>query len=93
MPNSGMYRATRSDDVVATYRIRSRNLEKAAEAIAIGQSIGNPNVRLDLENAEMWQRYGCEIRSLNSEGDGYGTAVIGYPAGNFTSGSFTHRCS
>lgn len=90
MPNSGMYRATRSDDVVATYRIRSRNLEKAAEAIAIGQSIGNPNVRLDRETAEMWSRYGCEIRSLTSEGDGYGTAVIGYPAGNFTEGSFTH---
>lgn len=90
MPNSGMYRATRSDDVVATFKIRSSNLEKAADAIAIGQSIGNPNVRLDSETEEMWHRYGCEIRSLKDEGDGYGTAVIGFPAGNFTAGSFTH---
>lgn len=90
MTSPDIHQATRSDDIVATFRIRSTNLKKAADAIAIGQSIGNPNIRLDSETEEMWSRYGCEIRSLMDEGDGYGTAVIGFPAGNFTHGSFTH---
>lgn len=80
----------RIDDVVAIYDIEGENLKKAAEAIAIGQSIGNPNVRLDSETAEMWQRFGCEIRGIEPRGDREATVVIGYPGGNFTPGSLTH---
>lgn len=90
MSQSEFFRATRSDDIVATYEIRSGNLEKAAEAIAIGQSIGNPNVRLENETDEMWALYGAEIRELTPTGDRAARVKIGYPARNFTHGSLTH---
>jgi ribulose-bisphosphate carboxylase large chain len=90
MNDLGIFRATRPDDIVATYDIRSANLEKAAEAIAIGQSIGNPNVRLENETDEMWALYGAEIRELVPTGDRSARVKIGYPVRNFTESSITH---
>jgi len=84
------FRAVRSDDIVATYEIRSSNLEKAAKAIAIGQSIGNPDIRLQNETDEMWALYGAEVRELIPTGADTATVKIGYPARNFTPGSITH---
>jgi ribulose-bisphosphate carboxylase large chain len=90
MSQSEFLRATRSDDIVATYEISSGDLVKASEAIAIGQSIGNPNVRLENETDEMWALYGAEIRELNVTGARTARVKIGYPARNFTPGSITH---
>jgi len=42
--------------LIATYYLESRHLTKAAEAIAIGQSIGNPNVRLNKESETILSR-------------------------------------
>ncbi len=80
-------------DMVATYHVRSIDLQQAAEAIAIGQSIGNPHLRLDRETTEMWDRFGCNIHKVGSNGDGTGTIVIGYPTGNLTPRSFVHLLS
>lgn len=49
--------------VVATYWIRSKNadLAKAAWDLAIGQSVGNPNVRNQWENEELFEMSSCVI--------------------------------
>ena len=38
---------------IAKYFLKSNDMLKAAKGIAIGQSIGNPNVRLDGETTEL----------------------------------------
>ena len=38
---------------IAKYFLKSNDMLKAAKGIAIGQSIGNPNVRLDRETSEL----------------------------------------
>jgi ribulose-bisphosphate carboxylase large chain len=83
-------RANRGNDIVATYEIRSSNLEKAANAIATGQSIGNPDIRLQAETDEMWALYGAQVRELIPSGANTATVKIGYPVRNFTAGSLTH---
>ncbi len=80
----------RANDVVARYIVRSNDLEKAANAIAIGQSIGNPNVRLNMETAEMWDRFGCNILDIKPVNAKEGEITIGYPVGNLTTRSLTH---
>ncbi|MDA7713160.1 RuBisCO large subunit C-terminal-like domain-containing protein [Candidatus Pelagibacter sp.] len=42
---------------IAKYFIKSNNMLKAAKGIAIGQSIGNPDVRLDNETAELLENH------------------------------------
>ncbi|HEU0117627.1 MAG TPA: RuBisCO large subunit C-terminal-like domain-containing protein [Alphaproteobacteria bacterium] len=80
----------RTNDIVATYIVRSRDLDKAAAAIAIGQSLGNPSVRLKAETKEMWDRFGAIVRNVKPHGDGLGVITIGYAVGNQTPRSFTH---
>ena len=82
----------RHNDLVVTYLVQSKDLEKAADAIAIGQSVGNPNLRLDGETKEMWDQFGCSIRSIDPEASvrGRGKVIIGYPLKNFTQKSLTH---
>ena len=41
----------------AKYYLESNDMLKAARGIAIGQSIGNPNVRLDSETAELLENH------------------------------------
>ena len=41
----------------AKYFIKSNDMIKAASGIAIGQSIGNPNVRLDSESSELLENH------------------------------------
>lgn len=45
-----------------TYKIKSRDIEKAANAIAIGQSIGNPDIRNSYEN----QKFAAEIFDISN---------------------------
>jgi ribulose-bisphosphate carboxylase large chain len=42
-----------SEHIVAEYDVKSKDLLKAAKAIAIGQSIGNPNVRTQRDSQEI----------------------------------------
>ena len=48
--------------VVATYFLESKTtLEKAAWELAIGQSVGNPNVRNEWETDELFIKYSCKV--------------------------------
>ncbi len=42
---------------IAKYFLKSNDMLKAAKGIAIGQSIGNPNVRLDNETSELLENH------------------------------------
>ena len=47
---------------VATYSLKSSsNLKEAAWNIAVGQSIGNPNVRNNWETEELFENHSCLI--------------------------------
>ena len=53
---------------IATYKIESdKNLREAAWNLAIGQSVGNPNVRNRWETEELFQNHSCLV--LNDESD------------------------
>ena len=47
----------KSNYFIAKYYVKSNDMLKAAEGIAIGQSIGNPNVRLDSETVELLENH------------------------------------
>ena len=53
--------------IIATYHVQSKHLTDAAEAIAIGQSIGNPNVRLEDETDTLLSRNLAKI--LDTKGN------------------------
>jgi ribulose-bisphosphate carboxylase large chain len=54
--------------IVASYDVISQtNLKEAAWNIAIGQSVGNPNVRNDWETEELFQNHSCFIIGNDSE--------------------------
>jgi len=51
-----------SENVIATYFLESKtNLEKASWELAIGQSVGNPNVRNEWETDELFIKYSCKV--------------------------------
>ena len=84
---------SRGGEVVARYVVRSTDIKKAADAIAIGQSIGNPNVRLAGETTEMWDAFGCQVREIRPAGHEASLVDIGFPANNLTPSSLTHLLS
>ena len=48
--------------LIATYRLTSStNINDAAWNIAIGQSVGNPNVRNEWETDELFENHSCII--------------------------------
>ena len=59
-----------------TYKIDSDNIEAAAHAIAIGQSIGNPSIRTEYDN----HGHAAEILSIEKN-----EVVIGYQYKNLNS--------
>ena len=59
-----------------TYKIDSDNIEAAAHAIAIGQSIGNPSIRTEYDN----HSHAAEILSIEKN-----EVVIGYQYKNLNS--------
>ena len=73
------------DYLTAVYRMRSRtNLRDAAWALAIGQSVGNPNVRNQWETEELFRNHSCMIvgneEDLSSEN--HGLVKIAFPVVN-----------
>lgn len=77
-----LYRKTedlKDDYVLACYEIESKTtIEEAAYAIAIGQSIGNPDIRNDWETQEMIDKFACKIVDLNRDD----VICIAYPVCN-----------
>lgn len=71
--------------VIATYYIKSSTtLAKAAWSLAIGQSVGNPNVRNKWETDDLFIQYSCKILHTpeSLEGLQEGQVEIAFPAVN-----------
>ena len=71
--------------LVATYFLSSKtNLRDAAWALAIGQSVGNPNVRNDWETDELFERHSCIIlgNEQHLECQQQGVVEIAFPVIN-----------
>ena len=52
----------KEENILATYYLESKtNLEKAAWELAIGQSVGNPNVRNEWESDDLFINHSCKI--------------------------------
>jgi ribulose 1,5-bisphosphate carboxylase large subunit-like protein len=79
-----------ADTIQATYRIRSKEPDLAAKAIAIGQSIGNPNQRSIHENEEIWRDWAATVEKIRPIAKDRYRVVIDYPVRLFTHGSLTH---
>jgi len=75
--------------IIATYFVKSPNLTQAAKAIAIGQSIGNPDVRTQRESPELLRDHLARIVNINYHPlpslphSQRGTVQIAYPLVNF----------
>ena len=53
---------------IATYKIKSKtNLKEASWNLAIGQSVGNPNVRNEWETEELFNNHSCLILANEKE--------------------------
>tara|TARA_R110000822_G_scaffold13216_1_gene47071 strand:- start:1118 stop:2305 length:1188 start_codon:yes stop_codon:yes gene_type:complete len=71
--------------VIATYFLEGVNdLASAAWCLAIGQSVGNPNVRNCWETDELFENHSCVIQGLEEElmSVKSGIVKIGFPAIN-----------
>jgi len=69
----------------ATYDIESKtNLRDASWNLAIGQSVGNPNVRNEWETEELFENHSCMIVDNETEltKKKKGTVVIAFPVAN-----------
>jgi ribulose-bisphosphate carboxylase large chain len=54
--------------IIATYQLSSsKNLKEAAWNLAIGQSVGNPNVRNHWETDELFDNHSCFVLSENPD--------------------------
>ena len=75
----------RDEHIIATYYLESKNFLKAATAIAIGQSIGNPEVRAQRESQEIMQKNLAKILDIKSDliTKQRGTVKIAFPVINF----------
>lgn len=70
---------------VATYYLQAKtNLKKASWALAIGQSVGNPNVRNAWETDELFENHSCVIigDELSLEQQKKGIVKIAFPIAN-----------
>ena len=68
--------------VIATYELSGKNsLKEAAWSLAIGQSVGNPNVRNKWESDELFEQHSCVVKGdekkLSTQKGG--TIKIGFP--------------
>ena len=71
--------------IIATYYVESRDLLKAAKAIAIGQSIGNPDVRTQKESPELLRYHLAKVLDLpsNLHSKHQGVIKVAYPLVNW----------
>lgn len=70
---------------IASYHIKSKtNLKEAAWNLAIGQSVGNPNVRNEWETEELFVNHSCVILHNEKELElqNEGTVNIAFPVAN-----------
>jgi ribulose-bisphosphate carboxylase large chain len=70
---------------IATYEMSSSaNLKEAAWNLAIGQSVGNPNVRNEWETDDMFKNHSCIILGDDAELTGLadGVVEIAFPVAN-----------
>ena len=67
--------------IIASYFLESKtSLEKAAWELAIGQSVGNPNVRNQWETDELFIKYSCKVITEKSKlQDKSGVVEIAFP--------------
>lgn len=72
------------DYIIAEYFLESKTtLEKACWELAIGQSVGNPNVRNEWETDELFIKYSCKILHDKEElQNKSGKVKIGFPVVN-----------
>ena len=70
---------------IAKYALKSNDMLKAASGIAIGQSIGNPSVRLDSETADLLENHLAIIldHPENLKNKKNAIVKIAYPIKNF----------
>lgn len=61
----------------ATYKLTSKDLPKAANALAVGQSVGNPSVRSEFETPELWRDHACTVDFLDKD-----HVKVGFPVAN-----------
>jgi len=74
----------------ATYHIKSTKIKEAADALVIGQSIGNPYLRSKYETPEMLERYSARVTNITELPDGQFEVETIFPLDLFTPNSFTH---
>jgi ribulose-bisphosphate carboxylase large chain len=75
----------KNDYYIATYDMSSsKNLKEAAWNLAIGQSVGNPNVRNEWETDDLFENHSCIILGdeHNLEVTKHGEVVIAFPIDN-----------
>jgi ribulose 1,5-bisphosphate carboxylase large subunit-like protein len=75
----------KNDYYIATYDMASsKNLKEAAWNLAIGQSVGNPNVRNEWETDDLFENHSCIILGdeRNLEVTKHGEVVIAFPVAN-----------
>jgi len=75
----------KNDYYIATYDMSSsKNLKEAAWNLAIGQSVGNPNVRNEWETDDLFENHSCIILGEESvlETAKHGEVVIAFPVIN-----------
>ncbi len=74
--------------ILATYSVQSKDLLSAVKAIAIGQSIGNPDIRTERDSLEILKNNLAKI--IGDPGDfagkQNGEVIIAYPIANFGEG-------
>lgn len=74
----------------AIYNMKSAKIKEAADALVIGQSIGNPYLRSNYETKEMLERYSARVTNIKElSNSSYEVETI-FPLDLFTPGSFTH---
>ena len=62
----------------AIYELKSPDIEKAAHAIAVGQSVGNPYVRNSRETKALVKKHAATVESIEG-----GKVTVRFPAVNF----------
>lgn len=79
-----------SSHLIATYKIQSAKIKEAADALVIGQSIGNPYLRSNYETPEMLQQYSARVIDIIELPNNIYQVEASFPLDLFTPGSFTH---
>ena len=68
--------------ITATYEVAATDVHAAADAIALGQSIGNPDVRLERESSRLVEQHLAHVAEIDGQ-----RVVIQFPDANFSAES------